>query len=412
MSNNHTRKRVLIVVQNLPVPFDRRVWLESTTLAANGYQVSVISPKARGFDRSREQLQGVDIFRYPLPIDAQGKLGFVLEFVWCFFATMVLSVRIALFGQGFDVLHICNPPETYWPLAWFWRLFGKVFIFDHHDLSPEMAAAKFGKDRGLIISALLLFEKLTFRAAQLVIATNESHKRIAIERGGKKPEDVYVVRSGPNLSRFRIYDPDMMLKRGKPFLLVYLGEICKQDGVDYMIRALKILRDDLRRNDFYCIFVGGGPHQPTIVKYAQEVGIDDLCTFTGRVSDDDLCRILSSADLAVDPDPKNSWSDQSTMNKIIEYMYFGLPIVAFDLKEARVSAGKAAWFVQPNDEREMANAIAALLDAPERQREMGEIGRSRVRNSLAWEHSVPALLAVYDHASALQGGAGAAVRNA
>ena len=392
------RARVLIVVQNLPVPFDRRVWLEATTLARHGYDVSVICPKARGFNRSRERLEEIDVYRYPLPIEGESKLGLVAEFLWCFVATSLLSLRVAIAGRGFDILHVCNPPETYWPLAWFWRALGRVFIFDHHDLSPEMTAAKFGRSDGALISALLLLERLTFRAAQVVITTNESHKRVAVERGGKRPEDVYVVRSGPDLARFRVYDPDLELRHGKPFLLCYLGEICQQDGVDYLVRALKILRDEQGRSDFHCVLVGGGPHQPAIVAYAREQGVSDLCTFTGRISDEALCRVLSSADLAIDPDPKNAWSDQSTMNKIIEYMYFGLPMVAFDLKEARVSAGEAAQFVTPNVEREMASAIATLLDDPDRRAEMGAYGRDRVRSALAWDYSVPVLLAAYQAA--------------
>lgn len=396
------RRRVLIVVQNLPVPFDRRVWLEATTLARNGYLVSVICPKAKGFNRSYETLDDVDVYRYPLPIDAHGKLGFIAEFAWCAVAALLLSVVVAVKGRGFDILHVCNPPETYWPMAWLWRMFGKAFIFDHHDLSPEMAAAKFGRDDGLMIEALKLFEKLTFQAAQVVVTTNESHKRIAVERGGKRAADVYVVRSGPDLARFTAYPPDPALKKGKTHLLAYLGEICQQDGVDYMIRAIRILRDELGRNDFHCVLIGGGPHQPAIAAYAEEQGVGDLCTFTGRISDGDLCRALSSAHLAIDPDPKNPWSDKSTMNKIVEYMFFGLPIVAFDLSEARVSAGEAAEFVTPNDEREMAMAVARLLDDPGRRDEMGRIARARVRDSLAWDYSIPPLLAAYEAAWAIR----------
>jgi len=401
MNGSERSKRVLIVVQNLPVPFDRRVWLEATTLTRNGHSVSVICPKAKGFNKSRELLDGVDIYRYKLPIDAQGKWGFVAEFIWCFVATFLLSIRCQLFGRGFDVLHVCNPPETYWPMAWFWRMFGKVFIFDHHDLSPEMFAAKFGTEGGLVMKALLWFEKMTFRAAHLVITTNQSHKQIAVERGGKDADDVYVVRSGPDLSRFTTYPPDSLYRKGKPHLLVYLGEICKQDGVDYLIRALKHLRDDLGRSDFHCILMGGGPHQPAIAEYAQDIGVGELVTFTGRVTDDMLCRILSTADIGIDPDPKNPWSDKSTMNKIVEYMYFGLPIVSFDLKEARVSAEDAAVYVEPNVEPEMAKAIAQLLDDPAKRQAMSEYGYNRVRNQLAWQYSIPPLLAAYDKAFSL-----------
>jgi glycosyltransferase involved in cell wall biosynthesis len=389
-------RRVLIVVQNLPVPFDRRVWLEATTLARAGYRVSVISPKAKGFTRSFEALEDVHIYRYGLPVDAQGALGFLAEFIWCFVRTAMKTVRVALRGRGFDVLHVCNPPETYWPLAWLWKLAGRRFLFDHHDLSPEMYQVKFGSSGGPAVAALRFLERRTFQAADLVVTTNESHKRVAIERGGVARGDVYVVRSGPDLGRLTVYPPDPAWRNGKRHLLVYLGEICKQDGVDHLVRAVKLLRDELGRHDVHLVLVGGGPHQPSIRAYADEIGVADLCTFTGRVSDDDLCRILSSADVGVDPDPKNPWSDKSTMNKIMEYQFFGLPIVGYDLTENRVSAGPAALFAEPNHEHELARCIAELLDDPARRQAMGSAGQDRVRSVLAWEHSAPVLLAAYD----------------
>jgi len=394
------RNRVLIVVQNLPVPFDRRVWLEATTLSKNGYRVSVICPKMRGFNASRETIEDIDIYRYTLPIDAQGKIGFVLEFLWCFLATALLTFKVQFAGRGFDVLQVCNPPETYWPLAWFWRPFGKRFIFDHHDLSPEMFAVKFERpatreEGGALFKALLFLERMTFKAAQIVITTNESHKRIAVARGGKRPEDVFIVRSGPDLSRFKVYEPDPKRRKGKPFLIAYLGEICKQDGVDHLVRAVKILRDDLKRTDVHCIFMGGGPHQKAIADYAVEIGVQELCTFTGRVSDEDLCRVLSTADIGIDPDPKNEWSNQSTMNKVIEYMFFGLPVLSYDLHETRVSAGEAGMFVTANDERALAEGIVALLDDPARRKQLGAAGYARVREVLAWNYSVAPLLAAY-----------------
>jgi glycosyltransferase involved in cell wall biosynthesis len=389
-------RRVLIIVQNLPVPFDRRVWLEATSLTAAGYAVSVICPKAKGYTASFETLEGVDIYRYGLPFAAQGAVGFVMEFAWCFLRAFLKSVRVAGVGRGFDVIHACNPPETYWLLAWFWRLFGRRFLFDHHDLSPEMYAAKFGRDSGPMYQGLLLLERMTFRSADVVITTNESHKRIAEERGGLAPENVFVVRSGPDLGRFQVYEPDPRWRKGKRFLLVYLGEMCKQDGVDHLVRAIRLLREDLGRDDLHAIFVGGGPEQPMIRAYADTQGVADVCSFTGRVSDDDLCRILSSADVAIDPDPKTAWSDKSTMNKIMEYMFFGLPIVCYDLTEHRVSAQEAAVYVDANSERALAEGISALLDDPERRARMSRYGAARVREKLVWQHSVPPLLAAYE----------------
>jgi glycosyltransferase involved in cell wall biosynthesis len=239
---------------------------------------------------------------------------------------------------------------------------------------------------------------LTFRVADVVVTTNESHKAVAVSRGGLSPDDVFVVRSGPQLNWAPITPVDETLRQGKEHLLAYLGEICVQDGVDHLLRAVKILRDELERDDFHCVIVGGGPHQPAIKAYAEEIGVMNTCTFTGRVSDEELGRILSSADIGVDPDPKTEWSDKSTMNKILDYMYFGLPIVAYDLTEHRRSAGDAALYVRANSEHDLASGIAALLDDKERRITMGHSGRVRLENELLWNHAEPVLVAAYERA--------------
>ncbi len=327
------------------------------------------------------------------------------EFAWCFVATSLISLYVALFGRGFDVLHACNPPDTFWLLGRFWKLFGRRYIFDHHDLCPEMFAVKFEREGGLLHRGLLWLERRSMRTADVVITTNESHKRIAVTRGGKRPGDVVVVRSGPDLARFQLHAPDGRYKAGKAHLLVYLGEICKQDGVDTMVRAVKLLREQYGRTDFRALFVGGGPYQPAIKAYAEAQGVMEYVAFTGRVSDEELCRILSSATIGVDPDPKNPWSDKSTMNKIIEYMFFGLPVVAFDLHEHRVSAGEAGVYAEPNSELDLAGTIDALLDDPARRAAMSRVGQARVRDVLAWDHSVTPLLGAYERALAGRRGA-------
>jgi len=396
------RGRVLIIVQNLPVPFDRRVWLEATSLTRADYDVSVICPKFKGYERAYERVEEVDIYRYALPVQAEGALGFAAEFAWCFIRTAMRSVTVAVRGRGFDVIHACNPPETYWLLGWVWRvLAGKRFIFDHHDLSPEMYAAKFGRRAGAMHRGLRWLEWLTFKTADVVVTTNGSHREIAITRGGVPPQRIFVVRSGPDLARLKRYPPDPRYRKGKAHLVVYLGEICSQDGVDHMVRAVKVLTQDHGRTDFHCIFVGGGSHQPVIKEYAGKLGLETVTTFTGRVSDEELCRILSSADLGIDPDPKTEWSDKSTMNKVMEYMYFGLPIVAYDLRETRVSARDAAVYAESNSESALAEAIAALLDNPAKRREMSAFGERRLRQALAWQYSVPVLLDAYETAFAM-----------
>jgi glycosyltransferase involved in cell wall biosynthesis len=390
-------RRVLIIVQNLPVPFDRRVWLEATTLAASGYAVSAICPKGKGFTQAVEAREGVEIYRYRLPFEARGELQFVGEFLWCFLMTAWLSVRVALFGRGFDVVQACNPPDTYWVLGWCWKLFGKRFLFDHHDLSPEMYGVKFGKEDGLLYRALLFLERMTFHTADAVLCTNETFKRIATTRGHRTPEDVFVIRSGPDSNRFVRMPRDPALKRGKRFLLIYLGEMCQQDGVEHLVRAAAMLIGQWGRRDFHLTLIGDGPHAPIVEELARRMLPRDCFSFAGPISDDlALCRYLSSADLAVIPDPPSPYSDTCTMNKVMEYMFFGLPMVGYRLHENMVSAGSAAVYAEQPNEEALARTIHELLEDPERRQRMGEAGMRRIREAFSWNHSIPNLLAAYN----------------
>jgi len=399
VSASAPRPRVVILVQNTSLPNDRRVWLEATTLVSAQFEVAGICPELGGLNRSRECVDGITVHRYRLPFNAAGSLGFVAESLWCFLASTALLLKVALVGGGYDILHICNPPEVYWPLAFISRLCGKRVVFDHHDLSPEMYRAKFGDGGRMVFRALRLFERLTFRAADVVLATNESYRDVATTRGRCAPADVYVVRSGPPVERLRSHPPDPSLRKGKRHLVGYAGEICQQDGVDHLMRALEILRDEHGRDDFHCLVIGGGPHQPAIREYATRIGVADLCTFTGHVSSwtavEDWCRLLSSLDVGVEPNPLSEWADKSTMNKVLDYMCFGVPVVAYELTENRRSADAAAEYVTPNDERALAAGIAALLDDPARRERMGHFGHERLHRALSWEHSAPHLLAAY-----------------
>ncbi|WP_299026744.1 glycosyltransferase family 4 protein [uncultured Thermanaerothrix sp.] len=388
--------KVLIIVQNLPVPFDRRVWLEATALIAAGYEVSVICPKGKhgDFQESHQVLEGVHIFRYPAPPEAKSVWGYFIEFIYCWLMTAFLSLHVWR-TRGFDVIHACNPPETYFLLGLLYKIFGKKFVFDHHDLSPEMYVAKGGRKGGILYRLLLLLERLTFQTADVVLATNESHKRIAINRGGVLPNRIFVVRSGPDLKRLQRLPPEPQLKHGRRYLACYLGEMCPQDGVDLLLRAIKYLVEHIGRQDTTFVLMGGGPALEDLKRLRDRLGLREWVIMTGRVSDLDLCRYLSTADVCLDPDPYTEWADQSTMNKIMEYMAFGKPIVAFDLKETRFSAQEAAVYAHPNDVEEFANLINELLcDEPRRIR-MGEAGRRRVEEFLSWEHSVPFLLSAY-----------------
>ena len=390
-------RRVLMIVQDLPVPYDRRTWLEATTLSQAGYTVSVICPQSPRFKASYECLEDIDIYRYPLPFEAYGVLSYILEFAWCFVMAFILSCRVHLFGRGFDVIHSCNPPETYWALARVWRCFGKRFLFDHHDLSPEMYEAKYKKRGGLLHKMLLWLERMTFVTAHTVIASNQSYRDIACRRGGVHEEAVFVVRSGPDTKRFQLREPEKALKQGRRYMCCYLGKMCEQDGVDYLVRVAKILAVDRQRDDLLFVFMGEGPDQPNLVRYAEQIGVSQHCHFTGYVSDDEICRYLSTTDIAVDPDPKTVWSDKSTMNKMMEYMFFGCPIVAFDLTENRYSARYSAVYIEPNCEVKMADMIEVLLQNETHRQWMSEYGKTRVRTELLWDKSVSPLLDAYDH---------------
>ncbi len=386
-------KRILIVVQNLPVPYDRRVWLEATTLVRAGYEVVVICPATDAYPALEERIEGVEIRRFRIPVDARGPVGYATEFV----TSLARVTRLALGlrrERPFDVIHACNPPETYWVLARLLRrLDGTRFIFDHHDLSPEMFNAKFSNANQALYRGLRWLERMTYRSADHALVTNESYRRIVTGRTGFRDDRITTVRSGPSTERFSLKPPDPELSQGREHLLVYLGEIGEQDGVENLVDSLRHLRS---RDDLHCLIIGDGPHLESIKRYSEQCGVDKMITFAGRVSDDDrLSSMLSSGTIGVVPDPNTDWSRYSTMNKVMEYMFFGMPIVAFDLVETKFSAGGAAVYAPPDDAAAFAAEVSSLLDDPARRSEMGKLARQRLLDQLSWECSVPELLSAY-----------------
>jgi len=388
--------RVLIIVENLPCPFDRRVWQEALALRAAGHEVSIICPKGRGYEKGYELLDGVHIYRHALPVEADSALGYGLEYALALLMEFALALRIAV-TRGFDVIHGCNPPDTIFLIARFFKLFGKRFIFDHHDINPELYEAKFGR-RDVWYRLLCRLERWTFATADVSIATNESYRRIAIERGRMDPANVFVVRSGADLSRVRLLPPRPELRRGRKYLVGYVGVIGKQEGLDLLLQAIAHLRTELRRDDVHFIIVGGGTELAALRELAQQLSLGDCVEFTGRIPDAQLWEIMSTADVCVNPDRANEMNDKSTMNKILEYMALGKPIVQFDLTEGRFSADESSAYAQPNDTVDFARKLCELLDDPERRATMGAIGRSRVEAGLAWHHQIPALLQAYETA--------------
>lgn len=379
-------------MENLPVPFDRRVWMEATSLTEAGFHVSVISPRKPG-DVSHAVIDNVHVYRYKMYPPTRGFISFLWEFIYCWVMTLWLSL-VVWRREGFDVIHACNPPDTYWLLGRFWKLFGKKYVFDHHDLNPELYESRFGT-RGWIYWVLLWLERQQFRTADRVISTNESYRQVAIQRGRVPPNRVVVVRSGPDLNRFHRGTAAESLKQDKRYLAVYLGVMGPQDGVDYLVRAVEHVVRTFGRQDIQFVLVGDGDVRTDLEAMVRERGLNDWVTFTGRIPDEDLQRVLSTADIALAPDPKNPLNDVSTMNKVVEYMAMGLPIVSFDLKESRYSAQEAAAYATPNDEREFAQRIIELLDDPQRRQRMSEYGLQRVREHLAWEHSRKVLVQLY-----------------
>lgn len=387
-------RNILIIVQNLPVPFDRRVWQEATSLRRHGFGVTVICPKKGTCTAGFERLEDIDIYRYPLIYEAgQGVIGYFVEFVYCWLASLWLAMR-AYVRRPFHAIHACNPPDTFFALALLFRPLGVKFVFDHHDLCPEMYVAKGRPRAGLLYRGLLFLERLTLRSADVVIAVNESHRTIAMERGGVSNEKIAVIRSGPRRVWAEIDSPHPELKRGRKFMVMYLGEMCEQDGVAHMLHAVQAYRT-IAPDDTLFTFCGGGPDQPRMKAMAEQMGLGPVSHFTGRIPDETLWEYLSTADIGIDPDPLTEWSNMSTMNKMIEYMAFGRPIVAFDLLEHRRTAESAAVYVKGNDDAAMGRATRELLLDSERRQAMSQFARNRFREELAWENSEKRLIAMY-----------------
>jgi glycosyltransferase involved in cell wall biosynthesis len=387
-------KRVLILVENLPSPFDRRVWQESCALRDAGYTVSIICPTGRGCEKKFEQIDGIAIWRYDLPTEGAGALGYLVEYSAALFWTLLLSLKV-FFARGFDVVHACNPPDLFFLIGGFYKLFGRKFLFDHHDANPELYVAKFGR-RDFLYRVMLWLERMTFRLADVSIATNHSYRRIALERGRMAPDRVFVVRSGPSLERLRILPPDAGLKQGRKFLVGYVGVMGRQEGIDYLLRAVAHIVHAMQRQDVHFGLVGGGTSLEETRALARELGVADYVTFTGRVPDAQLLAMLNTADVCVNPDIATEMNDISTMNKIMEYMALGKPIVQFDLAEGRYSAQGASLYAARNDPVDLARKIVELLDDPARRAAMGAFGRRRVLEELEWRHEAPKLLAAYE----------------
>ncbi|AOX03951.1 glycosyltransferase WbuB [Moorena producens PAL-8-15-08-1] len=386
--------KVLIIVENLPVPFDRRVWMEATSLQKAGYQVTTICPKGNGFDKDYEVMEGIHIYRHPLPPEESSVTGYLREYSWAVNWQFRLARQVWR-EQGFDIIHICNPPDLMVLVAGWFKLFrGVKVIFDHHDLAPEMYIAKYGR-KDIFYHGLRWAERLTYATADMVISTNESHRKVALTRGGKKPEQVVVVRSAPDLERFRIMPSNPSYRRGRDYLVGYMGVMGEPEGIDYLLRAIRYIVQEKKRQDIHFMLIGSGPAAESLKALSKQLDLTDFVEFTGFQTGEALLERLSSCDVCVEPSPTSAYNENCTMNKILEYMALGKPIVQFDLREGRHSAGNASVYATPNDELEFAEKILELLNSPEVIETMSAEGRRRMEEMLEWRHQAPKLLDAY-----------------
>jgi glycosyltransferase involved in cell wall biosynthesis len=387
------KNKILIIVENLPVPFDSRVWKEACALHRAGYEVTVLSPRGKGYTQNHEVLEGVHIYRHPMPKEGNTPLGYLWEYTcalfWeCWYAWWIYLVR------GFHVIQGCNPPDNIFLVALPFKLFGVKYVFDHHDANPELYISKYGR-RDLFYKTQVWLEKLTYRFSDVVMATNESYKSLAVTRGGVDLQDVFVVRNGPDLAKFKLVPSQPALKYGKSFLVGYVGTMSVQEGLDILLDVAQYVKN-LGRTDIHFTCVGGGPGLAGLRVMLKQKNLEDIVNFTGRIPDQELLEVLSTSDVCVNPDKPCEMNDVSTMIKIMEYMALGKPIVQFDLKEGRFSAGEAALYSNNDDlVPDFAAKILWLLEHPEERQRMGELGRRRVEQQLAWEYSVKNLLAAY-----------------
>jgi len=385
--------RVLLLVENNSYPFDFRVRREAQALLKAGYQVSVIAPRGAA-QPWREDIEGISVYRFPAPPGGVGVLSYAFEFGYATLVMLLLTAWVSV-SKGVDVIHAANPPDTLCVIGIVFKLFGKRFVFDQHDLAPETYLSRFEQPRANFIYKILCFmERLSYAAADAVIVTNESYKQVAVNRGNKHPSKVFIVRNGPPLA-YQPLEPDPDLVQRANYLIGYIGTIGPQDGVDYWLRAIREMVFTLERRDFLAIIIGSGDALSGVKALAKALEIEAYVLFTGRLSELESRKYLSAVNVCVQPDPLSPLNDKSTMNKLMEYMALGKPTVAFDLVETRFSAQDAAIYVKPNDELEFAKQVSWLLDNPDECEKMGEIGRDRVANALAWEYSEPELTRAY-----------------
>jgi glycosyltransferase involved in cell wall biosynthesis len=385
-------KHILIIVENLPVPFDRRVWQEANTLKENGASVSIICPRMKDYTSSYEVINGIEIYRHSLPHEARGALGYLFEYSTALFWEFVLSWKIFL-RKRFHIIHGCNPPDLIFLVALWFKIFGVKYVFDHHDINPELYTAKYER-KDFFYRMMILFERMTFAVANYSIATNESYKEIAVKRGKMDNDKIQVIRSGPKLDRLKILPRDDQFLKGRKFLVGYVGVIGEQEGIDLLLQSIRHIVS--LRQDIQFAIIGGGTDLEMLKKLCLEMGLNDFVDFYGRIPDDQMIAILNSSDICVNPDKPTEMNNLSTMNKIMEYMALKKPVVQFDLKEGRFSAQEASLYAVCGDTKDFAEKIIQLIDDPALRSKMSDFGYNRVINELSWDYESVKLVNFYN----------------
>jgi glycosyltransferase involved in cell wall biosynthesis len=389
------KKHILFIVENKPAPLDRRVWPEALFAKELGFAVSVISPENERATGKYVEIDDIEIFRYPKEINSLKKLGFVSEYINAFIRESLLSLKI-YFTKPFHIIHAANPPDHIFIIAIFYKLLGIRFIFDHHDLSPELYRVKFSKDKNLIYKILMICEKLSCKLADAIISTNMSYRNIAIRRHHVDPKKVFVVRNDPKKDEC-IYEEEIIKKEKSKIILLFLGSINPQDGVDKLLKALYYLVNDLKETNFICQILGGGDSLPLMIQMAKDLKLDNFIEFKGWVTEKkEIKKYLHSSDICIEPAPDNELNRHSTFIKVMEYMAAGKPIVAYDLKETKISTNNSALLVRPGKVKEFAKAIKKLIDEPQLRLELGNTGKNRIQNQLNWENTSLNLKRAYD----------------
>ncbi|HEY3623023.1 MAG TPA: glycosyltransferase family 4 protein [Roseiarcus sp.] len=384
----------VIVVENLPVPFDRRVWQEAQALNRAGWTVSVICPTNADFPKPFELIDDIAIYRHPLPAEGRGALAYFREYATALFHEFRLLFKVRR-ERGFSIIQACNPPDLIFLAALPFKLMGKKFIFDQHDVSPELFVVKFG-GKGFLYRALMFFERMSYVMADHVITANATFKDIALSRGGKTPSQVEVVYGVPDRKRIHRVEPEPGLHGGRKFLLGYLGIINEQDGVDHLVRAVAHLVKVKGFRDFRAIVVGSGPALELVRALARSLEVEDFLLFSGYLKGEKLLAYISAFDIGVIPDPVNEANELMSMNKVFEYCALGIPTACYPLRETQRLLGDAGVYAPSPDPAGLAEACLNLMQDESLRARSAAAAANLSAEKFLWENEARKYVATYE----------------